>query len=67
MSAATESGRRAPRLSPAQRAEQARRLIEQRGLRIEPFGVGWRVYGPGVDLLTASFDWVGPLDLEPRS
>lgn len=62
-----QTPRRTPRRNPVQRAEQARRLIEQRGLRIEPFGVGWRVYGPGVDLLTASFDWVGPLDLEPRS
>lgn len=62
-----QTPRRAPHRGPAERADQARRLIEQRGLRIEPFGVGWRVYGPGVDLLTASFDWVGPLDLEPRS
>lgn len=67
MSPVTETPRRAPRRSAAQRAEQALRLIEQRGLRVEPFGVGWRVHGPGVDLLTASFDWVGPLDLEPRS
>jgi len=62
-----QTPRRTPRRNPVQRAEQARRLIEQLGLRVEPFGVGWRVHGPGIDLLTASFDWVGPLDLQPRS
>lgn len=61
MNAATD------RRSPDHTADQARRLIEQQGLRIDPFGVGWRVHGPGVDILTATFEWVGPLDIQPRS
>lgn len=67
MSAGTETTRRPPCRSPAESAEKARHLIERRGLRIEPFGVGWRVHGPGINLLTARFDWIGPLNLEPRS
>lgn len=60
-----QTPRRTPRRNPVQRAEQARHLIEQRGLHVEPFGIGWRVHGPDIDLLTADFNWVGPLDLQP--
>lgn len=65
MSEGTETARRTPRRGPAERAEQARHLNKQRGLHVEPFGIGWRVHGSGIDLLTASFEWVGLLDLQP--
>lgn len=44
---------------------RARILAQQRGCRVQSFGVGWRVAGPGVDLLLADLVSLRPSDLEP--
>lgn len=40
-------------------------LIRRRGLRIEEFGIGWRVCGRGVDVLASDLRVLEPPDLEP--
>lgn len=40
--------------------------IEQRGLRVVPFGKGWHVFGPGVDVLVAYLAALQPGNLKPR-
>lgn len=39
--------------------------IERRGLTISPRGACWRVHGPGVDVLVASLEKLGPEDMTP--
>lgn len=34
---------------------EARRLAEQAGARIVPFGAGWRVVGPTIDVVLSDF------------
>ena len=38
-------------MSTTPREDAVRAAAARRGLVIERFGVGWRIYGPGVDLL----------------
>lgn len=52
-----------PPMSPLE--EHAHREILKRGLRIVPFGEGWRVFGPGVDLLTLRLGSLSATDLRP--
>lgn len=54
------------RLGQSERERKVRAEIAQRGLRIEPFGLGWRVFGTGVDLLLASLEAISSADLDPR-
>lgn len=42
--------------------ENARRLAEQAGARVYPFGRGWRVLGPTVDVLLADLGSLHPAD-----
>lgn len=39
--------------------------IEARGLKVERFGEGWRIFGRGVDVLIASLHRLMPGDLQP--
>ncbi len=45
--------------------ERARRLCRERGLRVTPYGQGFEVRGPGIDLLVADLSVVTPADLVP--
>ena len=47
------------------REQAARTAIERRGLKIVPFGIGWRVYGADVDLLCVKLDSLSNVDLAP--
>jgi hypothetical protein len=47
------------------KADLARRLIEQRGLTIERFGRGYRVFGKDVDMLVENLMWLQEADLRP--
>lgn len=38
-------------------------LIEERGLRVERYGLGWRVVGPGVDILVRDLSVLTRADL----
>lgn len=44
---------------------EAREAIRQRGLSLERYGRGWRVRGPGIDILFGAFESLHPLDLTP--
>lgn len=39
--------------------------ILARGLRVVAFGAGWRIFGPGVDLLTVRLASLSDTDLRP--
>lgn len=41
--------------------------ILERGLRVTPFGQAWRIFGPGVDLLTAKLSSLSSTDLRPAA
>lgn len=41
--------------------------ILRRGLRVVPFGLGWHVRGPGVDLLCAKLSMLSDVDLRPAA
>lgn len=43
---------------------EARRLAEEAGARVLPFGAGWRVVGAGVDVLVADLASLSRADLE---
>jgi hypothetical protein len=47
------------------RADNIRRLCEQRGIRIIPRGRAFHVVGPGVDILCADLRTVSESDLTP--
>lgn len=46
--------------------DAVRAAAARRGLAIEPFGLGWRIYGPGVDLLALKLADLGEKDLAPH-
>lgn len=48
------------------REDAVRTAAARRGLVIEPFGKGWRVHGPGVDLLTLNLADLDVKALEPE-
>jgi len=46
------------------RRAEARRLAEQAGARILPFGHGWRVVGPTIDVVVADLATLNAGDFE---
>lgn len=52
-------------MSATPQENAVRDAAARRGLVIEPFGVGWRIYGPGVDLLSLKLADLGEKDLLP--
>ncbi len=52
-------------LRSANREQAMRQLIAERGLRVERFGAGWRVCGPGVDVLITQLRFLSETDLTP--
>lgn len=48
------------------REDAVRTAATRRGLVIEPFGVGWRIYGRGVDLLALNLADLGEKELVPH-
>lgn len=55
-----------PALGQSERERKIRAEVAQRGLKIERFGVGWRVFGVGVDMLVASIESLSVVDLTPK-
>lgn len=53
-------------MSATPREDAVRDAAARRGLVIEPFGVGWRVHGPGVDLLALNLADLDVKALEPE-
>lgn len=41
--------------------------IARRGLRYEQHGTGWRVFGPGVDVITTDIAFLQTQDLKPTT
>lgn len=38
--------------------------LERRGFKVSPFGLGWRVLGTGIDILTATLASLSETDLK---
>lgn len=50
-------------MTPVERKRaDARRLAEEAGARVYPFGIGWRVVGPTVDMLLSDLVLLTPAD-----
>lgn len=50
----------------AAREARIRELIKSQGLALVPFGRGWRIYGPRIDIVAADLGYLDALDLRPQ-